>query len=126
MSKKLDELNGIAAFGVVGKVDGQDVSPQTAMAILLFYGKLNPQMKRQYLTMPVERMKQIAYVQTGGMANQGIPLTPEGKMLVDFAKKAYAGEQIFAKKYAQPFVENVGKNIDKFLNKRKNPLLDEK
>lgn len=126
MSKKLDELNGIAAFGVIGKVDGQDVSPQTAMAILLFYGKLNPNMKRQYLMMPVERMKQIAYQQTGGMTNQGIPLTPEGKLIVDFAKKAYAGEQIFVKKYAAPFAQKVGKKVGEYLKRQKNPLIDEK
>lgn len=124
---KLQELQAVATFGQIGKVGGTPVSPQTAQGILAYYNKLNPALKKQFLALDVQQMKNIAFgIQGGGM---GLRPTPEAQYLLDIAKRAYQGEEILRKKYVTPFIAKKQKEIEEFMKKQKkeeqknNPLL---
>lgn len=127
MTSKLQELQAVATFGQIGKVGGTPVSPQTAQGILAYYNKLTPALRKQFMALDVQQMKNIAFgIQGGGF---GFKPTPEAQVLIDIAKRAYQGEEILRKKYLSPFVAKKQKEIDEFLKKQRkaeqknNPLL---
>lgn len=127
MPNKLNELNAIASFGQPAKIDGYVVSTQTAKVILNFYSRLPHGLRRNYLSVPIDRMANIAYNRLGinprGAYFQLAPslqvVDRDIENLKPFVREIYQGEERIRKKYVVPFVTKSAKDVQKFIKKNK-------
>lgn len=128
MPNKLNELTAIASFNQPARIGGYEVSVQTARVILGFYNRLPHGLRRNFLSLPIDRMTQIAYNGDNpgfSFGMQAFPLSPSPNELLPFAREAYRAEEVARKKYIVPFLQKNEKGIKKVLKNAQRGLLND-